>query len=160
MSLARFVFVLSVCAVPALAGTDAAAQRASESVLPSMCSRAYVRIAVAGERRTEGACQPAGGDSLLLARRGSVRSVAVLDIDTLWTRESKVGQGILIGGLAGAAALTTLGIVFVNGMCDAASCSDDYPGAIFGGILVGGGIGSLIGGVIGRVASGWQRRYP
>ena len=68
-------------------------------------------------------------------------------------RKSNAGKGALIGGLVGAAAGATYGLVLCEGDCEAGS----FAAAAFVG-LVGAGAGALIGLVIGSVVSGehWE----
>jgi len=121
---------------------------------------AHLRVASAGQR-SEGRFRAAVRDSLLLNWREVTWGVPLEQVDTLWVRQRATGPGAVAGAVVGAAALTALGLVFLNATCDAAAgCSDDYPVVIVLGGLVGAGGGALVGGALGSLGRRWSRRYP
>lgn len=160
------VRVVGPCIILAMAYGGVAAQGVPvptpSSVLGAVCPTAYVRIVPPFLPPAEGKCRLVGADSLVMVREGLQQHFATTKIDTIWTRHANTGRGALIGAGAGAVALTTLGIVFVNGLCDPGdTCSlGDYPVVALFGVAVGGGVGAIIGGSVGAAVRSWVRQYP
>jgi hypothetical protein len=112
--------------------------------------------------RVEGRVEGTAGDTLLLRPAGrAVARTPLAAVDALWVAGSGTKRGALIGGALGAAALATLGVLFVSGMCDQpGGCSDEYPRVVAVSGAVGGAAGGLLGAGIGSFFRSWRRVYP
>ncbi len=104
------------------------------------------------------------GDSLrgLLADSAHTVSYPLRDVTEIRRRGSAVGQGFLIGGIAGAFAGGLLGAAAAN-MCPFGNCAPPSDGEVVGdaakGAIVVGMIGGALGAIIGAPSHRWAVVY-
>ena len=118
-----------------------------------------MRISTSGVRR-DGPIALASRNQVAFRGRTGVDAVPASSIDSLWTWKSNAGRGALTGAILGGGAGALFGIAFA-GMAQASepSGSEELQAAAAFGV-VGGLMGTLVGGTIGSVLSHWVLVHP
>jgi hypothetical protein len=131
------------------------------SVLDDACPGGRVRLYRGSGGPVHGRCGPVMDGRLLVRDADATeRAVELRNVREVWVLERQTGQGALIGAGLGAGALILAGSLLVSALCETDDCSGDYVTVFAVGTLVGGGAGSLLGGAIGYLTKGWERKYP
>jgi hypothetical protein len=120
-----------------------------------------VRLETIHAGRLEGVAVSATDRSVLLNQDGDQLEIASAEIERVWIRGRATRNGAVIGGLVGAAAGVTYGLLITrpeSSPCDADNCTRAGVTAASGalGLAAGAGIGALIGSLIPR----WKLRFP
>jgi hypothetical protein len=133
-------------------------------VAAEMGANARLRVRWDQGRLTEGELvwgSPRADALGLLSDDGTIE-IPYSRIDSLWTRETRSGEGAAIGGLIGAAA----GALFLLGVgaatCDAPGGCDFAPSAKGLGLFIGGGAitGAFFGALVGAESVSWEVAFP
>lgn len=165
MQMKRFFQLILVC-LPAIAGAQSqppvpASRVDSVSMaVQALDSGSVVRVRTP-RLTSRGRLAGSSDNSLVLATpTGTLSPIRFDSIEEIWKQGHYAKRGAIIGGAAGAALLTSFGLLLVSGLCEQADgCSDDYPTVILYGIGIGGGGGALVGGGLGYLAKRWIRVY-
>ena len=139
-------------------------QQAPSSAIPNAMERVQTGtlLRVRAQRQNiEGRYSGLTPDALVLGiTPGNTRPVDFDDITDIWKRGSNWKRGAIIGGIAGAIAVSAALVGFGKAACEQPDgCSGDVPILIGFGTLIGGGGGALLGGALGYAAKRWDRIY-
>jgi len=162
----RLAAAVALLALP-LASRSAPAQLRTESSVDfrgrrvALEPRSYVRVSLGGAR-IEGRASPVAGDTVLRIAidRGPTIDVPTARVDTLWTRHRATGAGAGIGAAVGGLTLAALGVMFVDGLCDAGNCGGEALGFGLVSGMVGAAGGAILGAAAGALNATWRRRTP
>ena len=118
-----------------------------------------IRIAFSGRDVAEGIFVRATSDSLHLHAENTMRSLALIELDSLWVARSSVGLGAISGAGAGGILFGILGAIVSTGT-NSANERCNCPQLPAAAAVVGVGVGALIGAMVGALHTDWERRYP
>lgn len=134
---------------------------AFDKALKRLDTRTRVRVSD-GHTMTEGMFGAYNDESVVITTdAGNQVPIRFNAIDGMWKRSASTGVGALIGAGLGGLALGSLGVAFVNGMCESSNgCSSDAVNAGIVGGAIGALGGSVIGAGIGFLVKRWVRIDP
>src|SRR5712692_2733727 len=159
VSVAGLVTIASALAQAQEPDTLSPAQRAGVA-LARLGAGQRVRIRGSGVGRVQGWVVRSSSNLVTLHTDGSTLDVPAPDVDSLWVRgRGHAGTGALVGAAAGGIGLgvaLTVALSGPRGPCDGGCGAAPF----FGGLLVGGAGGALVGALIGTGVSKWQLRVP
>jgi len=108
----------------------------------------------------QGQVVSSSGDLLTLRVEGARIEVPASDVDSLWVRRGNhAGTGALIGGVVAGLAVGAFGAAVSKSDCEGGYACHEAS-AFFGGLLIGGVMGSGVGALIGAAVPRWQRWVP
>lgn len=154
--------LLAICLALALPRARAAAQAAppAADAARELPPGRTVRIAVAGAGRFSGRLLAVGPDSLQLHTAGAApRTVALGAIDSLWVRQRRTKEGLLVGTAVGVAVGVALGLALDKAVCEGASGCRSARSPILLGLTLGAG-GAGAGALVGATIVRWRLRAP
>jgi hypothetical protein len=131
------------------AGTSVMRQSEIESLHDSQ----WVRLTTPGLGRSEGRLLARNATELILSPAPQPVRIPAAEIDTIWTRGSSTGTGLLVGALLGAA----LGAVAGSSLGEADTDRGGFLALSIGAGAAGGG---MLGALFGTAIPRWKRSYP
>ncbi|MEZ4416134.1 MAG: hypothetical protein R3E10_10265 [Gemmatimonadota bacterium] len=119
----------------------------------------YVRLTAPGVVIDGGRIEAVAGDTLLVAAEGLQWAVQASLLESMSVRESRVVRSTVIGAVPGAA-LGVFGKILINKMDCSSNRTDCPPSNLSKGVLIGAGLGSVIGFIVGKTSEHWRQVVP
>lgn len=147
-----------------LQGQEAASEGGDDAVLRSVAADLEpgdrLRVETSDGERLEGRLARRAERALhLRLEEGREATVAFSSLDRLFTRKHATKKGAIIGGATGAVVGGIAGATLAEFACAETSESCGVEGGFAGAGIVGAATAG-VGAGIGRLVSGWERRYP